>query len=62
MKVLSIFAYRDREEEGERKIYDPLQRLEQILENVQEHIENESVLFSLFSLCACECVHVSVCM
>jgi len=42
---------RDREENGEHKIYDPLQRLEQILENVQEHIENESVQLSLFSVC-----------
>ncbi|XP_076465960.1 NBAS subunit of NRZ tethering complex-like isoform X2 [Babylonia areolata] len=30
----------EEEGEGERKIYDPLDRLENILENVQEHIEN----------------------
>ncbi|KAK7477823.1 hypothetical protein BaRGS_00030901 [Batillaria attramentaria] len=39
-----ITALRGKEEDGERKIYDPLSRLEQILQNVQEHIENEGQL------------------
>ncbi|KAK7115948.1 NBAS subunit of NRZ tethering complex-like [Littorina saxatilis] len=39
-----VAALRGEEEEEDHKIYDPLQRLEQILENVQEHIENEGEL------------------
>ena len=41
MRIMRYVCLSNREEEeGERKIYDPLPRLENILENVQEHIEN----------------------
>ncbi|XP_025077701.1 neuroblastoma-amplified sequence-like [Pomacea canaliculata] len=41
-----VSALRGCEDSGERKIYDPLQRLEEMLQNVQGHIENEGQLTS----------------